>query len=96
MTPEDILRWYVSGEIEDNIDCAAGLVEKYFPTPKDFIADLERWWKQFTGMGIAKRIQSPPILAVTYCPYGARQESQNGSHFTKKYLALKNKLLGDK
>ncbi len=96
LTPEDILRWYVSSEVEDNIGCAAGLVEKYFPTTKDFIADLERWWKQFMGMGIAKRIQSPPILAVTYCPYGARQESQNGPHFTKKYLALKNKLLGDK
>ena len=82
LTPEDILRWYVSSQVEDNIGCAAGLVEKYFPTAQEFIADLERWWKQF--------------MAVTYCPYGARQESQNGWHFTKKYLELKDKLLGSR
>ena len=93
LTPEEILRWYDSGELEKNIGCAKGLVKKYFPTPQDFIADLERWWKQFTGMGVAKRIQAPPILAVTSQPYGARAESQNGWHFTKKYLELKNKLL---
>ena len=93
LTPEEILRWYVTSELEYNIGCATGLVEKYFPTAQDFIADLERWWKAFTGMGVAKRIQSPPILAVTNFPYGARAESQNGIHFTKKYLELKNKIL---
>ena len=92
-TPEDILRFYVEGKLEKEIGCKAGLVEKYFPTAQDFITDLERWWKQFTGMGVAKRIQSPPILAVTDFPYGARAESQNGVHFTKKYLELKSKLL---
>lgn len=91
--PEEILEFYVKDELEYEIDCKRGLVEKYFPTAQDFIADLERWWKQFTGMGVAKRIQSPPILAVTDKPYGARQESQNGCHFTKKYLELKERLL---
>ena len=93
LTPEEILNFYATGELEKNIGCAAGLVEKYFPTPQNFIEDLERWWKQFTGMGVAKRIQAPPILAVTSKPYGVRAESQNGWHFTKKYLELKNKLL---
>ena len=93
LTPEDILRFYARGELEKEIGCKAGLVKKYFPTAQDFITDLERWWKQFTGMGVAKRIQSPPILAVTEYPYGARYESQNGVHFTKKYLELKDKLL---
>ena len=93
-TPEEILTWYASGELEKNIGCEVGLVEKYFPTPEDFISDLERWWKAFKVMGVAKRIQSPPILAVTDSPYGSVQESQNGVHFTKKYLELKNKLLG--
>ncbi|MBR3051685.1 MAG: NAD(+) synthase, partial [Selenomonadaceae bacterium] len=94
LTPEDILNWYAEKVLEENIGCAAGLVEKYFPTAADFIADLERWWKQFTGISVAKRIQSPPILAVTENPYGARAESQNCIHFTKKYLELKNRLLG--
>ena len=93
LTPEEILTWYTQGVVEKNIGCEIGLVEKFFPTAEDFIADLERWWKQFTGMGVAKRIQSPPILAVTAHPYGARAEFQNGVHFTKKYFELKNKLL---
>ena len=93
-TLEEILTWYASGELEKNIGCEIGLVEKYFPTAQEFIDDLERWWKQFKGMGVAKRIQSPPILAVTDSPYGSVQESQNGVHFTKKYLELKDKLLG--
>ncbi len=93
LSPESILRYYKDGNLEKEIGCAEGLVEKYFPTAQDFIADLERWWKQFTGIGVAKRIQSPPILAVTDSPFGARAESQNGVHFTKNYLELKNKLL---
>ena len=92
-TPEEILRWYAAGELENKIGCKRGLVEKYFPTAQDFTADLERWWKQFKGMGIAKRIQSPPILAVTDSPYGEIQESQNGVHFTQKYFELKSNLL---
>lgn len=94
ITPEEILRWYAAGTVEAEIGCASGLVEKYFPTAQEFIADLERWWRQFTGMGVAKRIQSPPILAVTDCPFGARHESQNGVHFTRGYLELKAQLLG--
>ena len=93
LSPESILRYYKDGELEKEIGCEAKLVEKYFPTAQDFIADLERWWKQFTGMGVAKRIQSPPILAVTDMPFGARVESQNGVHFTKNYLELRDKLL---
>lgn len=93
LTPEDILRWYADGELERFIDCEAGIVEKYFPTAQEFIADLERWWKAFTGMGVAKRIQSPPILAVTDNPYGKINESQNGWHFTRGYYELKDELL---
>ena len=94
-TPEEILHWYISDELEKNIGCAKGLVEKYFPTPKDFIADLERWWKQFTGIGIAKRIQAPPIMAVTHCSYGSRDEAQNGYYFTRGYYELKKRLLNE-
>ena len=93
LTPEEILRYYSSETLEAELGCAPGLVEKYFPTPRAFVEDLERWWKQFTGMGVAKRIQSPPIIAVTDKSFGARSESQNGIHFTKKYLELKDKIL---
>ena len=92
--PEDVLYWYATGTLEAELGCRRGLVKKYFPTAREFIADLERWWRQFTGMGVAKRIQSPPILAVTDRPFGSFNESQNGVCFTRGYLELKARLLG--
>lgn len=92
-TPEDILNWYVADTLETEIGCEAGLVNKYFPTAEEFIADLERWWKLFTGIAVAKRIQSPPILAVSSRAYGGFNESQYNPHFTREYNNLKAKLL---
>ncbi|MGP1586437.1 MAG: NAD(+) synthase [Schwartzia sp. (in: firmicutes)] len=93
-TPEDILTWYAAGALEKELGCAEGLVKAHFPTPDDFIADLERWWARFTGLAVAKRIQSPPILAVSRSSYGAdHREAQNGVYYTRKYRALKARLL---
>ena len=91
--PEDILQLYADKNLEAEIGCAAGLVDEYFPTPADFIADLEKWWKLFTGMAVAKRIQSPPILAVTSRPFGSLKESQYLPYFTQAFKNLKAELL---
>lgn len=91
-TPKDILEYYDWGALESHIGCEAGLIRKYFPTAQEFIADLERWWKQFKGMGIAKRLQAPPILAVTYKPLSSLRESQNTVYFPREYLQLKERL----
>ncbi|MTI81860.1 MAG: NAD(+) synthase [Firmicutes bacterium] len=94
VTPEDILKWYSEGVLEERIGCEPGLVNKIFSTPKEFIEDLEQWWKLFNGIGLAKRIQSPPILAVSRRAYGFDyRESQIGTYFTKHYYDLKEKLL---
>lgn len=93
-TPEDLLLWYTEGTVEKHLGCAPGLVEKYFPTPQAFIEDLERWWNLFTGMAIAKRIQAPPILAVSRRAYGFdHREAQDGPYYTRNYRKLKAKLL---
>ena len=94
-TPEDLLTWYAEGTVEQNIGCASGLVKQYFASAADFIADLERWWNLFCGMAIAKRIQAPPILAVSRRSYGFdHREAQNGAYYTRRYRELKAKLLG--
>ena len=94
-TPEDVLSWYQEGTVEANLGCAPGLVAKYFPTAKAFIADLERWWNLFSGMAIAKRIQAPPILAVSRRAYGFdHREAQDGPYYTRRYKELKAELLG--
>lgn len=96
-SPEDILLWYSEGRLAEELGCENGLVEKYFPTPAEFIADLERWWNLFTGMAVAKRIQAPPILAVSRRAYGFdHREAQNGSYYTRKYKELKAMLLHTK
>ena len=93
-TPEDILNWYVDGTIEQKIGCESGLVKKYFATNKDFIEDLEHWWNLLNGIAVAKRIQSPPLLAVTNHAFGAdRKESQCGAYYSKKYKLIKSTLL---
>lgn len=93
-TPADILAHYANGTLEESIGCEKGLVNRIFPTAADFIADLERWWRQFTGMAVAKRIQSPPLLAVTAHPYGTgHPESQNSVYFTRAYHKHKEALL---
>lgn len=95
-TPQDILEWYVHGTLEEQLGCRKGIVKELFPTPADFIADLERWWNLFTGMAVAKRIQAPPVLAVSRRAYGFdHRESQNGAYYTVGYRTLKKQLLRD-
>lgn len=95
-TPEDILHWYSQGPavLEQQLGCEPGLVSSLFPGPREFIEDLERWWRLYTGMGVAKRIQAPPVLAVSRRAYGFdHREAQNSVYFTQEYQRLKNQLL---
>jgi NAD+ synthase (glutamine-hydrolysing) len=95
-TPEDILSWYRAKTLEERLGCRVGLVKELFPDVKTFIKDLEYWWQKFTGIAVAKRIQAPPILAVSGKAYGFDfREAQNGPYFTAKYYELKKELLGN-
>lgn len=94
-SPEDILQWYATGTLAEKIGCQAGLVERIFSTAPDFIADLERWWLLYTGMAVAKRIQAPPVIAVSRRAFGFdHREAQNGPYFTAAYHRLKAQILG--
>ena len=91
---EDVLELYINDKLEEAIGCQKGILNKYFKTAHDFVDDLEKWWKQFMGMGITKRIQAPPILAVSRRSFGfGNREAQNRVYYTARYLYLKNKLL---
>ncbi|MDO6994352.1 NAD(+) synthase [Brachyspira innocens] len=91
---EDVLELYINDKLEEAIGCQKGILNKYFETAHDFVDDLEKWWKQFMGMGITKRIQAPPILAISRRSFGfGNREAQNRVYYTARYLYLKNKLL---
>jgi len=84
-TPEEILEWYLAGTLEQRLGYP-GRVSDLFPTPALFIADLERWWNQYQGLGVAKRIQAPPVLAVKRRSFGFdHRESQMGARYTRRY-----------
>lgn len=93
-TPEEILAWYAEGNLEKNLGYA-GRISDIFKDAASFIADLERWWTQYQGMGLAKRIQAPPVLAIKKRAFGFdHRESQMGTRYTRKYEQLKARLLG--
>lgn len=92
-TPEDLLAWYMEGTLETHLGCAIS-VKDLFPTADAFIADLEKWWNLFSGFSVAKRIQTPPILAISRRPYGYDlRESQLRPFYTDRYLEMKRKLV---
>ncbi|MBM4148875.1 MAG: NAD(+) synthase [Lentisphaerae bacterium] len=92
-SPEEILAWQAEGTLKEKLSLPRQIT-RFFPTPEAFVEDLERWWNQYRGMGVAKRIQAPPILAVTRRAFGFdHRESQMGVTYTRKYEALKKKLL---
>jgi len=92
-TPEEIMEWYLAGTLEKQIGYA-GKIADIFPSAREFIADLERWWRQYNGMGVAKRIQAPPVLAIKRRAFGFdHREAQMGVWFSRRYLELKKQAL---
>jgi NAD+ synthase (glutamine-hydrolysing) len=88
-TPEDILEWYVAGELEGRIGYE-GKVAALFPDARAFVADLERWWNLYQGLGVAKRIQAPPVLAVSRRAFGFdHREAQLGPWLSERYQELR-------
>ena len=93
LTPEDILCAYEN----DTLEHLLGLpnpISHYFTSTEQFINDLERWWKAFNGLAVAKRIQSPPLFLISERAFGADlSESQLKPYFSREYEARKSRLL---
>lgn len=55
------------------------VLKKAFRSDEDILADMNRWWKRYKGIALAKRIQMPPILSVSRRAFGFDyRESQLG------------------
>ncbi len=91
LTPDDILRAYEN----DTLEHLLGLpnpMSHYFTSTEQFIGDLERWWKSFNGLAVAKRIQSPPLFLISERAFGTDlSESQLKPYFSRE--AYKSQLL---
>ena len=93
LTPEDILCAYEKGTLEHLLGLPQ-LVSHYFTSTDQFINDLERWWKSFNGLAVAKRIQSPPLFLVSERAFGTDlSESQLKPYFSRTYHIIKERVL---
>lgn len=95
-TPADVLKLYKEGipALAEKLGCTEEIITQSFPTTQSFIEDLEKWWRLFSGFSVAKRIQAPPVLAISKRAYGYdHREAQMAPYFSREYLQLKNELL---
>jgi len=89
----EALEAYAADTIDALLGCKPGLKKQYFPTADQFASDMERWWKQYRGIGVAKRIQAPPLLALSSRPFGeASPQSQLSVWIDEAYLQRKEQL----
>jgi NAD+ synthase (glutamine-hydrolysing) len=89
-TPEDNLRWYLEGTLAQELGCPEECISELFPTAKDFVSDLERWWNLYQGMAVAKRVQAPPILSLSSRAFGYDHREFLGTpYYSEEYMRLK-------
>jgi NAD+ synthase (glutamine-hydrolysing) len=94
-TPYDCLLAYRENRLEELIGCEKGIVGKLFPNARAFVSDLERWWNLYQGMGAVKRMQAPPVLALTQRAFGFdHREAITSPFYDGNYELLKASLLG--
>ena len=93
VTPEECLEWYLAGNFAEKIGYDGDL-GSLFPSPSDFITDLERWWNLYQGLAGAKRMQAPPVLAISSRTYGLDlHEAQLGPRYSSRYQRLRKETL---
>lgn len=89
LDPAEIIDLYDRGEIGKEFGLPEN-IDKYFVTREKFVADLEHKWK-LLKTNIFKRIQAPPIIAVSKRAFGFDlREAQNGVYFTDEFLQKKS------
>lgn len=92
-SPADLLSHWIDGTLDDFLQLPQSS-RTLFKDDQAFVDDLERWWKLFRGMGVVKRIQSPPVIAVSRRSFGFDyRESILKPELGRRYLTLKQQLL---
>jgi NAD+ synthase (glutamine-hydrolysing) len=98
--PTDVLKAALNGTLEKLLGWEEDhtIMSLFKDSPEAFVDDLERWWGAYQGLGVAKRIQAPPVCAVSKRAFGwDHRESQLGAYYTSEYFDLKDKFLnGDR
>lgn len=94
--PEDILQSYIDGQLAERFGIDPDLIDRLFPTPADFLADLKDKWKRYrSAINVFKRGNTaPPIITVSPRSFGFDlRESRMSPHFTRQFQRLEEVLL---
>jgi NAD+ synthase (glutamine-hydrolysing) len=92
-TPEEVLTWYLAGSLDREIGLEGAT--QLFPNAASFIDDLEKWWNLYGGLGVVKRLQAPPVLAISSRAFGFdHRESLLPIFYSSRYQDLKRQALG--
>lgn len=75
-SPGDLLSEYDAGRLETYIGYE-GNVAELFKDRRAFYGDLCRWWNLYKGLAVAKRLQAPPVLALSSRAFGEFPEAQS-------------------
>ena len=68
--PMDLMQWYLAGELLTGIGYTdRSRFAEYFPTPADWLTDLD-WIATQLRRSVFKRIQAPPIIVLSKRAFG--------------------------
>lgn len=82
LTPEACLEGYLNGSLDAQLGLPRDRVEELFPNRKVFFEDVCRWWNLYKGLAVSKRLQAPPLLAVSRKAFGEFSETQSAKRIT--------------
>jgi len=93
LNPEDILDLYIRNNVENEFRLEPGTLAQLFPTPSDFLVDLEKNYRRLIG-SYFKRVQCPPVPILSKRAFGYDlRESLLSPFFTSRYYDLKRVIL---
>lgn len=90
-------KWYKDGPREAITEILNDSVNKKIAleTARKLVLDLERWWNLYKGISVSKRIQAPPVLAVSRRSFGFDHRESvlaQNNYFGKTYESIKETL----
>ncbi len=96
-SPEDVMQWYLDGELEKNLGISTGLIRRWkINDPEKFVEDLE-WFASSVDRNVFKRVQGPPIIILSKSAFGYDiRESILPYETTIEFDRMKEKVLAMK
>ena len=92
--PMDILQWRLDGELFARLNWSdAAQFARYFPSPSDWVEDLE-WIERQMRINTFKRIQAPPIIVLSKRAFGFDlREAQLPAYRPRGYERLRERVI---